>query len=229
MRARWAITYFGQPRNCRAARVANQHKLPADADVFFHLWRPPVGMDPVLTSASRFAIEAPPRVTEDELVALYEPRAHVYQEQRAFDPQRHPHLAVALDNIPPVRVMSMLFSLQQCVALAARAEYTAVLALRTDVVLTKPWPDDAVPTGREVLLAQDQGTVEARSWQQGSPAHLDFLAAGTPESLSLYASCSARLDALGGHWVPEFLLGDNLANLGLSVRRVDVGKLEILR
>jgi hypothetical protein len=37
MNKKWAITYFGQPRNCRAALEANRDKLPASADVFFHL------------------------------------------------------------------------------------------------------------------------------------------------------------------------------------------------
>lgn len=228
MNKKWAITYFGQPRNCRAALEANRDKLPANADVFFHLWQPS-DSDRGLNSASRFALEAPPQLSVDELVTLYEPREFTYQEQRPFAPTDHPHLNVALESIPPTRVMSMLFSLQQAVALASYREYDAVLALRTDVILQKPWPDTAIPNGREVLLALDQGTVEPLTWDQKNPAHLDFLAAGTPTSLTLYASCFARLDRLPGHWVPEFLLGDNLAELHVNVERVDLGPLEILR
>ena len=229
MRTRWAITYFGQPRNCAATLAANRDLLPADADVFFHLWRP-AGDDAGLTSGSRFRLEAAPTADEAELLALYEPREHHYEPQRTFAPDAFPQLAIAAENIPPKRVMSMLYSLQQAVALAARREdYDAVLALRTDVALARPWPDDGVPKGREVLLSLDQGAVEPLSWKQKNPAHLDFLAAGTPASLTLYASCFSRLDRLQGHWVPEFLLGDNLVEFGLSVRRVDLGKLQLLR
>ncbi len=226
---RWAITYFGQPRSCAATLAQNRDKLPRGADVFFHLWRPAPARDPVLASGSRFALEPPPALDEQELVALYRPREHVLEPQQAFAPADHPHLVQALDSIPPSRVMSMLYSLQQSVALAARGDYDAVLALRTDVVLGRPWPADAVPHGREILLPTDQGTVEPRSWCAQNPAHLDFLAAGTPRSLVLYASCFARLDQLPGHWVPEFLLGDNLASLRLPVRRIDLGTLEIRR
>ncbi|MEZ6038798.1 MAG: hypothetical protein R3F29_15065 [Planctomycetota bacterium] len=229
MSTRWAITYFGQPRNCAATLEANRDKLPPGADVYFHLWRP-AGEDAALTSASRFQLEAPPAPDEAELVALYRPREYVYEPQQQFSPEAYPQLELAVENIPPKRVMSMLYSLQQAVALAARRErYDAVLALRTDVVLNKAWPEAHVPSGREVFLALDQGTVEPLSWKLRNPAHRDFLAAGTPQSLVLYASCFSRLDRLQGHWVPEFLLGDNLVDLALPVRRVDLGPLEILR
>ncbi|HEB52313.1 MAG TPA: hypothetical protein ENI87_03550 [bacterium] len=229
MTTRWAITYFGQPRQCAATLAANRDKLPGDADVFFHLWRP-TGDDVTLTSNSRFTIETPAAPEEAELLALYEPREHVYEPQRAFSPEAFPHLEPAPNHIPPKRVMSMLYSLQIATALAARREeYDAVLALRTDVLLGRAWPDDAVPAGREVLLSLDQGTVKPLTWKHQNPAHLDFLAAGTPRSLHLYASCYSRLDRLTGHWVPEFLLGDNLVDLALRARRIDLGKLEILR
>ena len=229
MGTRWAITYFGQPRSCAATLEANRNKLPPGADVYFHLWRP-AGDDAALTSASRFQLEAPPAEDEAELLALYRPVEHVYELQQQFSPEAFPQLEVAVANIPPKRVMSMLYSLQQAVALAARRDrYDAVLALRTDVLLQKPWPERDVPIGREVFLALDQGTVEAVSWKLRNPAHRDFLAAGTPQSLVLYASCFSRLDRLQGHWVPEFLLGDNLVEFGLPVRRVDLGPLEILR
>ena len=228
MANRWAITYFGQPRSCAQTLHGNRDKLPRDADVYFHLWRPD-GDDAGLTSASRFELQPPPSMDEAALVELYQPRDYVYERQRAFTPEEHAHLEIAADNIPPKRVMSMLYSLQYAVSFAARRQYDAVLALRTDVALAQPWPHHGLPSGREVLLPLDQGTVAERSWKRQNPAHLDFLAAGTPQSLTLYASCFSRLDQLDGHWVPEFLLGDNLVEFALPVRRVDLGTLSIVR